>query len=208
MTPHLTGNQTSSGYAIAVAASALATALTSCGGGAGSISAPMKRCMSLWNRSHGFARAEALLEWQSDGDIVLLLQPKPHGRCKLVVGASGLYFVRAVYIYRPARRVWVRNRALEGTGGAEGLPPWNAEMNDDGSLRLNDHRARQRRDPTLRARKRENRQVNRERPEREQTSVVELKASLRWQRRADRKSRVWQQVPQWAGEDSNLRPWD
>jgi hypothetical protein len=97
----------------------------------------MKRCRSRWNQYRGPVTAIAFTLYLDEVEPpAFLSQTQPHGRCKVVVGKFGQHFVYAVFIYRPDKQAWVRNGALEGTGGAEGLPPWNAKMHDDGSLTL------------------------------------------------------------------------
>jgi hypothetical protein len=120
-----------------VTALVFAGVMCGCGGGGSAVSAPTEKCLSLWNESSNRAHAVVtLLANDLAGTPAGLVQAKRRGRCKVVFGAIGSSYVFDVFLYQPAKRAYIENRLLEGPGRARKLPPWNAKLNEDGTLTL------------------------------------------------------------------------
>jgi hypothetical protein len=122
---------------VGVAVLAFAGVVSGCGGGGSAVSGPTKKCVSLWNESSNRAKGVVtLLSNDLSGTPAGLVQVKQHGRCKVVFGAIGSSYVFGVYFYQPAKRTYVEKQTLEGPGRTWKLPPWNAKLNEDGTLTL------------------------------------------------------------------------
>jgi hypothetical protein len=107
------------------------------GSGTPSVSGATGKCLSLWNEPSNHARiVVTILANDLAGTPAALVQAKQQGRCEVILGAIGSSYVFDVHIYRPAKRAYIENHLLEGPGRASQLPPWNAKLNEDGTLTL------------------------------------------------------------------------
>jgi len=107
------------------------------GSGSAAASGATRKCLSLWNdpRNEGQG-VVTILANDLAGTPAALVQAKQHGRCEVVLGAIGSSYVSDAYVYQPPKRSYVEKRTLEGPGRASKLPPWNAKLNEDGTLTL------------------------------------------------------------------------